>query len=441
MSTRWSGSANVGARGAEHTTEYLVSIIMSNPKSGAVLFSLVPIKAEDSSIKYASLRIGLYLGPRDTKSNKIDTIVPVCSSRRKFITGHTPHTSHILLRNNTQKDLVTTVIYNKCLVMGGYIAVIGALNVDLIFTSEKPLGIGESINTLNFAKMHGGKGANTAVAAHRFCLQGPETGSDRTLSTDIDIQVALHGAVGGDEYGRLLKEELAEAGIDVSGVDTLPSSVSGICCVLVDAKTGESSNIAYQGANINWRPSAALMDRLQGSKGPDRPDLIILHLDTSLEVVRKILKTAAEFKIDTLLNPSPVTDLGTEIYHNLTHLILNEPEAMRLSRVDFGKFPTKAAWQKAGMYFIKLGVIHVVITLGAKGAYYITADRSGLVSLTENVNVIDSTGAGDTFTGTYAVEYVRKKRLGIWNVTTAVERACKAATATVGRLGAHDLGL
>ncbi|EGX47255.1 hypothetical protein AOL_s00091g22 [Orbilia oligospora ATCC 24927] len=285
--------------------------------------------------------------------------------------------------------------------------------------------------------MHGGKGANTAVAAHRFCLQESETDSNGTLSADIDIQVALHGAVGGDEYGRLLKEELADAGIDVSGVDTLPSSTSGICCVLVDAKTGESSNIAYQGANINWQPSDALMDR-QSSKGPDRPDLVILHLDTSLEVVRKILKTAAEFKIDALLNPSPVTDLGTEIYHNLTHLILNEPEAMRLSRVDFGKFPTKAAWQKAGMYFIELGVMHVVITLGAKGAYYITAHESGLVSLAEKINVIDSTGAGDTFTGTYAVEYVRTKRLGIWNMATAVERACKAATATVGKLGAHD---
>ncbi|KAF3270600.1 hypothetical protein TWF970_010803 [Orbilia oligospora] len=329
------------------------------------------------------------------------------------------------------------------------IVVLGSLNVDMIFTTDRVPGIGESTNALSFARLHGGKGANTAVAAYRLSHNRPDHSikriyfpsidpslACRTVDTaDFDIRVALHGAVGGDGYGARLKEQLSEIGIDVTGVDILPADASGICCVLVDSKTGESSNIAYQGANMNWQPSEALMSSLCGS---DKPDLLILHFDTSLESVRKILETTSKYGIDTLLNPSPADYLDTRIYHNLTHLILNESEAMKLSKTDIGQFAIEAAWQTAGRYFIKLGVEHVVITLGAKGAYYVTASKSGLVNPTEVINVVDTTGAGDTFAGMYAVEYVKTKRLGIWDVATAVGKACKAAAVTVERLGAQD---
>ncbi|KAK6522696.1 hypothetical protein TWF281_002132 [Arthrobotrys megalospora] len=328
------------------------------------------------------------------------------------------------------------------------IIIIGALNMDMLFASNRPLGIGESINALSFTKLYGGKGANTAIAAYRLSHKRPETSTkevsdsntdviqcEANLTAAIDIRVALHGAVGGDEYGEQLRGYLAAVGVDVSKVDMLPMSPSGICCVLVNSITGESSNIAYQGANMNWQPSEALMGNLRSGK---KPDLVILHLDTSIEAVTKVLRTTAQHGVDTLLNPSPTADLDPQIYQNLTHLILNESEAARLTRKDLNRFTTEDAWKGAGRYFVDQGVEHVVITLGAKGAYYMTASESGLVIPARTVASVDTTGAGDTFVGMYAVEYVKTKRLGTWNVATAVERACKAAALSVGGLGAQD---
>jgi len=83
------------------------------------------------------------------------------------------------------------------------------------------------------------------------------------------------------------------------------------------------------------------------------------------------------------------------------------------------------------------GAKNVVITLGEKGAYYANTKESGHIHAYK-VNVVDTTGAGDTFTGAYATEYLKRKAAGTWNIHEAILRANKACALTIQRVGCQD---
>ncbi|KAK6531008.1 hypothetical protein TWF281_007834 [Arthrobotrys megalospora] len=308
------------------------------------------------------------------------------------------------------------------------IAVVGGINMDMIFTVDRVLGAGESKNARSFARCPGGKGANTAVAAYRA--------SQIALKNGISsgIKVFINGAVGDDEFGLQLKQQLEESGVITSTVQVLKGETSGLCCVL--AEGDESRNVAYQGANFKWKPP--VLGSVTCFGGNKKPDLLVLHLGIPADVIEGVLTTAALLATDTLLNPSPATPLNKSTYGNVTHLILNESEARILATesVEPKTSGGNIDWLELSLHFIRLGAQNVVITLGAKGAVYATHEHEiGHVSA-EKVTVVDATGAGDAFVGTYAVEYVRSKGRQ-WNIRDAVERASKAAAKAVQHVGAQ----
>src|SRR6478735_2456394 len=115
--------------------------------------------------------------------------------------------------------------------MSGRVIVVGSVNVDLVVTTERLPGPGETVVGGRFARHHGGKGGNQAVAAAR-----------------LGATTAFVGAVGDDAFGGAARAALEDEGIDVGGLLTLPAEPTGVALILVDA-AGENSIAVAGGAN------------------------------------------------------------------------------------------------------------------------------------------------------------------------------------------------
>lgn len=274
------------------------------------------------------------------------------------------------------------------------IAIVGGLNMDFVLETDRIPDLGESKDAISSGQYHGGKGANTAVAAVRASNVRPMEGL-RPTPTDptSEVKVYFNSAVGKDSFGPVLVEELEKKGVDVTGIQEHETEPSGTCVVLVEIDHGESRNIGYPGAYMRWKPSETNSVRCLASG--HCPDLVMVSLDQPRDVVEELLFSAYNIGVPTLLNPSPPYYLSSHIYEAVTHLVMNESEAALLTDTELRDLHNLAAWQKAASYFLELGVQNVVITLGKRGAFFATADgKQGSVEAVPDVKVADSTGAG-----------------------------------------------
>ncbi|MFI9624224.1 ribokinase [Streptomyces sp. NPDC052042] len=278
------------------------------------------------------------------------------------------------------------------------IAVLGSTNMDLVAYVARAPRRGETVTGREFRTVPGGKGANQAVAAAR-------AGGD----------VTMIGAVGNDAYGALLRSGLEHAGIDTDLLHTVEGP-SGTAHIVVD-DLGGNSIVVIPGANGTVT-----------ALGPGEraaiaiADLLLLQLELPLPVVAEGARTARAHGVRTLLTPSPVQPLPSELLACVDVLIPNEHEASALT----GVADPHAAAQ------ILLGrVPEVVVTLGAKGCLYAARDADPVVLPAPEVTAVDTTGAGDTFVGTLAVALGEDRP-----VPEALAWATSAAALCVQRPGA-----
>ncbi len=279
--------------------------------------------------------------------------------------------------------------------------------MDMVLETERVPELGESMDSLSWGNYPGGKGGNTAVAAHRASHKKPreddpsstpvktstKNGEEEDPASRRQVQVYMNGCVGDDEFGKELRAQLMASNIDTSGVRVEGGEKTGACVVLVEIAHGESRNIGHPGANNAWSPRVA--NSVECLAGGQRPDLVIAHLEHPREIIEEVLQTASRREVDTLLNPSPASYLVTTLYKSVTHLIMNETEAATLSGLSSDEYKGISEWQRAAEYFLKLGVKNVVLTLGKDGAYYATAEgKKGKIDALPVVKVVDSTGAG-----------------------------------------------
>jgi len=149
------------------------------------------------------------------------------------------------------------------------------------------------------------------------------------------------------------------------------------------------------------------------------------------------LKTAKNAGVDVLLNPAPAVKLPDEAYQFITHLVVNESEAAILTGRSVEEVEKEGfEWDLVTEEFIKKGVKTVIVTLGAKGALYSNGGKGHYVEAEKVEKVVDTTAAGDTFVGAYAVNTVRRDGKSL--VTEDYVRlACEAAGRTVEKKGAQ----
>lgn len=309
------------------------------------------------------------------------------------------------------------------------ILVIGSLNIDLITRTTRIPAAGETLISKSFDTGSGGKGANQAVACARLSRRKEDGGGD------AEVIVRMIGAVGDDSFGQDLLKGLQLDEIMTEGVKVRKGERSGVACIIVDDQTGENRILMSPNANFSLRPE----EFRDLPMSPAQPDLIVLQLEIPLDTTLQILKSAKEQAIPILLNPAPAQVLPKEAYAAVTHLIVNESEAAIITNST----EAEICWSEWGDHIeriVALGVQHVVITLGAQGVVYLDT-RLGLQRhlAAENVQVIDTTAAGDTFVGAYAVGMAKARSImSFADIMKVVVWANKAASKTVQRTGAQS---
>lgn len=271
------------------------------------------------------------------------------------------------------------------------IAVIGGLDADLIMIPSRILDRGESVLANEYHETLGGKGANSAIATYRTCHKRPlKDQGGVEYPGDDNIQVKMIGAVGDDRYGQKFIVELNENRVDVSGIVTVPDTRSSICFVMVETSTRENRCLFTLGATATWRKQDFSIPEQLG--GGTRPDLAIAQMEIDKEVVETMIETAGKAGIDSCLNAAPATPIGKRVYRHVTHRLANESEAAIKSGRDRDEV-NEESWPTIAQEFLNRGVRNVVITLGAKGAFYANAMGSDHC-LAFDVNIEDTTGAG-----------------------------------------------
>ncbi|KAH8889754.1 Ribokinase-like protein [Thozetella sp. PMI_491] len=307
------------------------------------------------------------------------------------------------------------------------IAVLGSLNIDLVSYVPHHPEPGETLTSSSFAVSPGGKGANQAVACAKLSR------SRATPQTDDTAHVRMAGVVGDDSYGTTLKSNLAAHGVDVTGVDQRAGQKTGVAVIIVDEPTGQNRIVLSPEANHVLQP-ADFADGLAAKIPGPQPDLLIMQLEIPLPTVLSALAAAKRAGVPVLLNPAPAVKLPEEVYRGLAHLVVNETEAAILGEVDVSVLDTEVGMEQVAQAFVSRGVENVVITLGGRGVYYLSkaSGKKGLVQALK-AKVVDTTAAGDTFVGQYALEVVG----GAFDIEKAIQTANRAAAKTVERLGAQ----
>ncbi|HYN89126.1 MAG TPA: ribokinase [Ardenticatenaceae bacterium] len=264
------------------------------------------------------------------------------------------------------------------------IVVVGSLNIDLVVRTARLPRPGETVRGDQFYTAPGGKGANQAVAAAR--MAGP------------DLDVIMIGRVGQDEFGRVLRQSLAEAGAVVDHVEAV-AGPSGNAMISVEA-SGQNCIIITAGAN--GRLTVEDMNRVASTlRGADT---LLLQLEVPLPVVERAAELAASGGARVVLNPAPAPDgaLPRTLLQHVAILVPNETEAEALT----GTTDQHAAAETLRSW----GVQTVIITLGERGALVATPAGSEIIQAFD-VTAVDTTAAGDAFLGALAVALAEGKDL------------------------------
>jgi len=287
------------------------------------------------------------------------------------------------------------------------IVVVGSVNMDLVIRAPRIPAPGETIAGSGFRTVPGGKGANQAVAAARS-----------------GAQVYLVGSVGDDDFGRRLMRGLADDEIDLSHLSVVDGESTGVAMIVVDA-AGQNSIVLSPGANGRVTP-----EQIEACAGTiKRASMLLCQLETPLDAVGCAVDIAHEAGVPVILNPAPAVPLKRHLLAKIKYLIPNETEASLLSGVQVVDGKTAAA---AARRLRDTGAEQVLITLGDKGVVSVLADRTVLSVPAIAVPAVDTTGAGDTFVGSLAVELASGK-----SVRQAIDFAQYAAAQKVTRLGAQ----
>ena len=256
------------------------------------------------------------------------------------------------------------------------IAVVGSANVDLtVFTDALPRP-GETIFGRRFDLGFGGKGANQAVAA-RLC----------------GAEVTMVARVGQDLFGPATIRNFQGFGIDTAHVIALEGVTSGVAPIFVDA-AGENRIIVVKRANDALTP--ADVDEATGAL--ERADCIVLQFEVPLPTVVHAIRFAAERGIRCILNPAPGQPVDLRQLAHLDYLVPNETEAEALTGVPIR---SAADARRCASALVDAGIRRVILTMGAGGALVAGSDGIDHVPAFE-VEVLDTTGAGDAFIGSFA---------------------------------------
>ena len=289
------------------------------------------------------------------------------------------------------------------------VTVVGSANVDLVIRSERMPNRGETLIGDAFDIFTGGKGFNQATAAARL-------GADVTLICRI----------GDDSFADLLRSAIENERIDSQFVKTDAEGGTGIAMIAVEPD-GENSIIVVPGANMRLTPS----DIVDATISIAKADVLLLQLETPIDASERAIEIAKANDTIVVLDPAPARPLPSSLLSQVDILKPNETEAAVLSGRSV-RTPEEG-FEAAEVLHSQIaadGISAVVLTLGEQGVLmYTPAQTTHIAAIA--VETVDTTGAGDAFSGALATALAGGKEL-----SDAVMYANAAGAAAVTVLGA-----
>ncbi len=251
----------------------------------------------------------------------------------------------------------------------GKIAVVGSINMDMTVTAERIPGKGETLRGDDIRLIPGGKGANQAVAMAK-----------------LGAEVEMFGCVGSDNNGRILLQNLSQAGVETRHIKISDQSPTGIALITV----AENDNTIIVVPGANGEVNRTYIDEIKPYL--EAYDMVVLQYEIPLETIAYVIDFCAEKKIQTTFNPAPAAELPVGLIDKVTYCTPNEHEALRI----FGDE------QPIGQ-LLKRYPEKMIVTQGAKGVSVCLKSGEILSVPARPADVVDTTGAGDTLNGTFCV--------------------------------------
>ncbi|SER24578.1 ribokinase [Gracilibacillus ureilyticus] len=268
------------------------------------------------------------------------------------------------------------------------VTVVGSINMDLLTSVSRLPNQGETMVGDTFEMKPGGKGANQAVAAAR-----------------LGAHVSMIGKVGNDALGNDLLAHLDNENIDTSGVDIDQKLSTGIANIILYEK--DNRIMIIPGAN-----EAVTKDYVDKWKEKVLDsDMVLMQMEIPIQTIIWCADLCSEKQVPFILNPAPAIELPAHVYEKALYITPNEEEGNLLFDDSKDKYQEK-----------------LITTIGSKGASY----QNSIID-TYASNVVDTTGAGDTFNG--ALAFFIASGLP---VKDAIFKANIAASLAIEHLGAQQ---
>ncbi len=278
------------------------------------------------------------------------------------------------------------------------IAVIGSINMDMTVEAERIPLKGETLYGENLRYIPGGKGANQAVAMAR-----------------LGAKVEMFGCVGFDDSGKRLVKNLQSAGVKTDCIKSIEDVPTGIALITV----GECDNTIVIVAGANGYVNRAYIDSIKTELL--KHEVVLLQHEIPADSIEYIVNICYEHNIKVILNPGPARPVVAEVLEKVSYLTPNEHEA----KILFGnELSTEELLRK---YPEKL-----VITQGSKGVSLGKKNGEVVLIPARKADVVDTTGAGDTLNGAFAMQIARGE-----GIEEALRFANIAASLSTEKFGAQ----
>ncbi|HLF02366.1 MAG TPA: ribokinase [Anaerolineales bacterium] len=282
------------------------------------------------------------------------------------------------------------------------IVVVGSSNTDLIVRADRLPAPGETVLGGDLITAPGGKGANQAVAAAR-----------------LGAEVTFVARVGKDMFGEAALENFRREGIDTRFVIQDATAPSGVALIVV-GQNGQNIIAVAPGANRRLTPNDvhAAESAFAGAR------VVLLQLETPMETVVAAARAGRSAGATVILNPAPAQTLPNELYSLIDIVTPNESEAALLTG--------EATPEAAARILLQRGVKSVIVTLGEAGVLVAASPDDIRRAPGFDVNVVDTTAAGDAFNGGLAAALARGE-----SSESALSYSQAVAAISVTRMGAQ----
>ncbi len=265
------------------------------------------------------------------------------------------------------------------------LSILGIFVADLAFFGKIPTK-GETVLGDDFVVGPGGKGSNQAVAAGK-------AGAD----------VSFISKIGNDNYGQMAKKIYSETNVKTENLFVTEDKNTGVAAILLNKETGDNAISVVPGA----AGALTIEDINTAEEEIKNASFFLTQLETPLETTIHALKVAKRNNVTTILNPAPAATLPKDLFPLIDYFTPNESEASFYANKEI---KNQDDAKNSSKDLLDLGIKNVVITLGENGVYFENKDISHFVpALSLGDKVVDTSGAGDAFNGSFAAALCEDK--------------------------------